>query len=530
MKKQEILHIYCRVSSDQQLENYSIQNQIDTGIEIAKRNNMDWIIHNEGSASSKYDDLSNRPVLFGILQAIREDQIKHLYCYVMDRLSRNEQLANAIKYDLFKHKVKLYTKDGAYDFENSVDILTYNIISAVSEYDNKLRSTRFKAGIVKGIQAGKVQGIVPFGYERDSNKIIKVCDEEAKTVKLIFELYLKGMGQTSIANELNKQGLKTKRDKRWAGVKVGEMLQNTIYIGKRNWNGNIFNSPQIITEEDFNKVQSMFKNHTQYKNAKIKYFVMLRDMVKCNKCGHNLNKIQNKNIYSCLTYSQRDRYEYCGLKSINADKLESIVWYSVLHTLLNDKYLQRKLKRDFENLPKLRPLIEKNIASFKRQLADLNNKRNTATSLYINGKIDVEYLDSELLKIVAEIDSVNQQLTEKQEQLNNLDEGEGKVKELINRLNEMAKLRAITDDEQKRIIITELVSHITVDYDISNKQHYIEIVFKNPNYNTTLTSKGVDINTGQNIVTEMITENLIIEQEDNTSLYSKKHVDTRQRK
>jgi hypothetical protein len=181
-------------------------------------------------------------------------------------------------------------------------------------------------------------------------------------------------------------------------------------------------------------------------------------------------------------------------------------------------------------MPKLRPQILLSIEKFKRQLTVLNNKRNTATSLYINGKIDTDYLDKELLKIVAEIDAVNQQLTEKQEQLNNLEEGESKVKELINRLNEMTKLRAITDDEQKRIIITELVSHITVDYDISNNQHYIEIIFKNPSHNTVLTSKGIDINTGMNVVTEMITENLIIEQEDNTSLYSKKHVDTRQRK
>ena len=93
----EVLHIYCRVSSDiQEEEGVSLDVQKEGGIKRSEGLGFKYKIWNEGSKSSKYDDILNRPVLGKLLDEMDNGNILHLYSHEQSRLSRNENVFNNI--------------------------------------------------------------------------------------------------------------------------------------------------------------------------------------------------------------------------------------------------------------------------------------------------------------------------------------------------------------------------------------------------------------------------------------------------
>jgi DNA invertase Pin-like site-specific DNA recombinase len=73
------LHIYIRVSTVAQEAATSIETQQELGMAQAKALGCDYQIWNEGGQSSSGDDLSNRPVLLGLLEEIEKGSVSRLF-------------------------------------------------------------------------------------------------------------------------------------------------------------------------------------------------------------------------------------------------------------------------------------------------------------------------------------------------------------------------------------------------------------------------------------------------------------------
>ena len=102
----ETLHIYTRVSTKvQDDEGTSLATQKELGIRKSKDLGMKHKVWNEGAASSHHEDLMNRPVLVQLLQEIEQGNIKHLFVFNNDRLSRNVQTQFVVKSQLMKNNV-----------------------------------------------------------------------------------------------------------------------------------------------------------------------------------------------------------------------------------------------------------------------------------------------------------------------------------------------------------------------------------------------------------------------------------------
>lgn len=101
-------------------------------------------------------------------------------------------------------------------------------------------------GMIENAKRGYVNGGSPaFGYEfetcfddRGNRKLkLKVNDDEAKTVKLIFQLYVNGseglpsVGGQRMADYLNKRGCRTRSSCLWEKGAIFSIIQNSIYSG-----------------------------------------------------------------------------------------------------------------------------------------------------------------------------------------------------------------------------------------------------------------------------------------------------------
>ena len=229
----ETLHIYTRVSTSVQEEDgTSLDTQLELGIERSQKLDMKSRVWNEGSESSSKDDLSNRPVLTELLQEIQEGSVKHLYVWNTDRLSRNLQTWGLIRLILIKNDVHLHTPTGEMILSDPQTNLMLGIMSEFSQYDNLLRSERFRLGKLQKIKDGFWKGgPPPYGYRLDSGHLV-IDEFESKWVIKIHEMYRDGHSVDEIKDTLMKNGVMTRRDNPvWSLGSINSLLSNTHFDG-----------------------------------------------------------------------------------------------------------------------------------------------------------------------------------------------------------------------------------------------------------------------------------------------------------
>lgn len=111
-----------------------------------------------------------------------------------------------------------------------------------------------------------------YGYENDADGLLIIKDEEAKYVRLIFDLYLRGFSIIGIKRELEKLGIKTLTGKeKWSKRTIDVILSNEKYIGvvrllnvgeHQEHYVSENNHPAIISKEQFEEVQMEKKNRS----------------------------------------------------------------------------------------------------------------------------------------------------------------------------------------------------------------------------------------------------------------------------
>ena len=109
-----------------------------------------------------------------------------------------------------------------------------SILQSAAQAESEARSQNIRWGIIRGLEKGssRLYDRKCFGYRQDENGKLTMLEEEAETVRLIFNLYLKGYSILAIIRELEKRGIKspTSRDC-WSKRTIDTMLSNEKYTG-----------------------------------------------------------------------------------------------------------------------------------------------------------------------------------------------------------------------------------------------------------------------------------------------------------
>jgi site-specific DNA recombinase len=160
----ETLHIYLRVSSEtQSADGFGLAVQKEWGENLCRVLGFTPKFHDEGAASSSNDSLEKRPVLLSLLDQMDREEIKHLYVYNTDRLSRNQQTWGLIRTKISTNKVLLYTgrDPNPIDTNDPIQNMLMGILSEFSQYDNTIRKMRLTSGKFQKIKNGGWMGGQP---------------------------------------------------------------------------------------------------------------------------------------------------------------------------------------------------------------------------------------------------------------------------------------------------------------------------------------------------------------------------------
>jgi site-specific DNA recombinase len=228
---------YIRVSSDEQINNTSLDSQRKNCLEYAKRSNIrlepDCIFREEGVSAK----LSNRPELAKLLDYCTKNKgrITHCIVYKVDRLARSSELHHVIKAALAKNGVKLVSVTEPID-DSPTGSLMDSMLAAFAQFDNEIRLLRTQGGMRARSEQGGWPHDAPTGYIKNRTasgaSSIKPDPERAELVTKLLREFATGSYSVKQLMELAyKQGLRSRsgNKRNWQSIK--NMLENPIYAG-----------------------------------------------------------------------------------------------------------------------------------------------------------------------------------------------------------------------------------------------------------------------------------------------------------
>jgi site-specific DNA recombinase len=403
----EQIVLYSRVSTQDQ--NY--QSQFDDLRKWAKGNNF-RVVETFGEKVSGYD-LSAERLEFEKMKAyVLENKIPNIGIWEISRLGRS-MVRTLNEIDFFnKHKINVhFKKEGLCSISNNVtNTLLLTILSSMAEMERNSIVDRSIRGRISAAMKGKATnyGIMPYGYTKDDEGMLIVHIEEAKIIKLIYDLGIKGMAVRAIATHLNSLAIPTRHTlsgrKRtlysgkevkvlWRSNTVRRILQSKLYKGERTYRDLELKVPSIISEVDWNKVQERFSENVGYiNNTKNEY--LFKGKLRCGKCGliYSTQSRNNQGTYYCS--GRKDKGVNCKNGGISSSFVDKQLWKA----LLSYPDFFKSSKNDFEN-KKGQSKILAQIRFYKSEIEKLEAKKKRIIKLYSDGYYNEDEFRKEQLVI-----------------------------------------------------------------------------------------------------------------------------------
>jgi DNA invertase Pin-like site-specific DNA recombinase len=492
------LGIYCRISRTKEGNDLSINDQKQKGIKKAKEICLPYELYIDEGISGTSDKIEDRPEFARFISDISNGTLSAVYAYDQSRFERNPQVRYLINQIFKKANISYYTElDGIVDLNDPQAEFFGDLMSVINKFQVTVTKIKVKSALKTRVASGKAHSILPYGYRKDENGFLIIDVEEAEIIKKIYDLSLSGMGTRSIAFFLNEIGVPTrynkiqtgtistknkytgtitvteKKDIKWEGNTIRNIIKNTIYKGERVYSGEIYKVPEIINSTKWGKVQNNLANNRNNSGKKVEHRYLLKGLLRCGICGRNMygktrvNK--HDDFYMCS--SKRIKGENCGNRSISITKLEAFIWDRFFK---GDDFINR-IRKEFLNDDAKLIELKTQTELFNNKLTALNNEKNRAIELVIKGTLsenDVKIVISKTNKAIVETKKL---LAEHTQRLHAIENNANIIRKYS---DEFVHFTTNTTFLQKKKIINDFIENIIVKYDNIGHSYEITIHFK----------------------------------------------------
>ncbi len=445
---------YVRVSTDNQLENYSIEEQ--TGRLRAFCAARGWTllrIYTDGGYSGGN---TNRPALQEMLSAIREGSVGAVVVYKLDRLSRSQKdTLSLIEDEFLAHKTDFVSINENFDTSTPFGRAMIGLLSVFAQLEKDQITERFTMGRIGRGRAGYFHGggNAPTGYDyRDG--LLHVNEYEAMQVREVFELFLSGKSINAIA-----RGLSARYTTGWTAAKVRNVLKNSLYTGKVHFLGEEYpgRHQPLVDAETFAAANRLLcsaareqKKNTAQKNP-FRAGYLLSGLVRCGRCGaryaadHGFYKCYSRSKCSARFVVDPD----CKNDSWPIAELDAVVTQNVEQLLSAPGALERFLSR--ADGRKKAPVDR---AALARRLRDIERQTGKLIDLYQVGQIPMDVITERIEALTAEKSRLSAQLSTNEE---------APAKELfVKALDAYRKGFADGDTDKRRLLLSSVIESVTV--------------------------------------------------------------------
>ena len=215
-----------------------------------------------------------RPGLKKLLADISAGKIDTVVVYKVDRLTRSLSDFARIVESFDGKGVSFVSVTQQFNTTSSMGRLTLNVLLSFAQFEREVTGERIRDKIAASKKKGMwMGGPIPLGYDLANRQLVK-NEEEAKTVRMIFERYLEIKNVADLQEELKRTGIRSKSRVTAAGSSLGgailcrgtlyHLLSNPIYVGKTRHKGAIYEGKHeaILDDEIWKAASALLDENT----------------------------------------------------------------------------------------------------------------------------------------------------------------------------------------------------------------------------------------------------------------------------
>lgn len=253
--------LYVRVSTDEQaMEGYSLDAQ--------KAILHDYCISEDWEVVDVYEDDGfsgtniKRPAYQRMIA--EHDRWDVILVLKMDRIHRNSRNFMFMMEELDRYGKKFVSCMEALDTTNALGRFVVDMIQRLAQLESEQIGERTYMGMKEKAESMENTAVrsttlgfnPPYGYVLEDGMLMPV-DDELDAVSGIFAAYMNGSTVDSIAYDLNREGILTRKGNPWNKYNLGNILHNPIYAGYMRWDDVLVRhySRVAVSPVEYNVVQ-----------------------------------------------------------------------------------------------------------------------------------------------------------------------------------------------------------------------------------------------------------------------------------
>lgn len=379
MNKNELKRVvlYIRVSTDMQVENFSISEQRQRLIDYCKA--MGWLIveiYIDAGYSGK--DIE-RPAMQRMIESAKNKEFDIILVYKLDRLSRSQKDTLFLIEDIFlPNSIDFVSVQENFDTGSPFGLAMVGILSVFAQLERSQIAERMSMGRIGRAKEGLWHGggFDPIGYDYIDGKLV-INEIEAKQVKMIFSMYAAGLSIAKISRKMD--GYSTKHGDWSHPGTISSTLDNPLYMGIVHFKGAITpdSHTAIIDDDTFQRVRKLRENIGQISRQDSQH--LLTGLIYCSRCNARyFAKRQPNGLYSYCCHSRAKSSKKmikdptCKNDNWRKNLLEIAVKEELLFLYNNPSVLiERYKKRHDQSEPFRGAQTDKAIEKINNQIDDL---------------------------------------------------------------------------------------------------------------------------------------------------------------
>ena len=195
-----------------------------------------------------------RPALQRLLAEVAAGRINVIVVYKVDRLTRSLADFARIVETLDSQGASFVSVTQQFNTTTSMGRLTLNVLLSFAQFEREVTGERIRDKIAASKRKGMwMGGSLPLGYDVKDRELV-VNEAEAKTVREIFEAYVRLGTVSDVQDDLRRRGILSKRwtsstGRTWGGVNFSRgalywLLRNPVYVGQVAHKGQVYEGRQ----------------------------------------------------------------------------------------------------------------------------------------------------------------------------------------------------------------------------------------------------------------------------------------------
>ena len=360
---------YTRVSTEMQVDGYSLSAQITVLENYAKSNGLE-VVERYQDAGKSGKDIEGRPEFMRMLADISNHviDVDYVLVFKLSRFGRSSLDTLTSLKTLQENNTELICVHDGMNTSDAMGKLLLTILSCISEMERENILIQSMEGKKEKARQGKWNGgHAPYGYRIGEDDILYVVKEERPVIEMIFDMYVnKGWGCQKIASYLNDIGIaknthgyKNKLEI-WTTNTIRNIVGNEVYYGMITYGKHVKKRSEdgsdiigladeymlekglhegIISEEMWQKAKEIREFRRERHEMSLRSTgraSLLSGILKCPACGTSMhmsvyrNKKGDEYFYYRCEHSKKLTGQKCNYtRHLRQDELDSQVFQAV---------------------------------------------------------------------------------------------------------------------------------------------------------------------------------------------------------